>query len=440
MSASKAKISQRINALLTMAEQKNNCDFTTLVQVTITQKEKILDMATRHQTPFYLVDHNQLHANISSFLSAFDHHLPRFEAYYAIKANPHPSFLKACLKQGMGLDASSGAELQSALDQKSSSILFTGPGKTQEELELAFTNTDSITINLDSFRELEKVGTLAQAKMTMIRAGVRINTKYHGSWTKFGIPVEDLSRFWLEAQKYHYLKLEGIQFHSSFNASAAPYSMNIKTIAKHIKDNFTPEMRAQIKYFDFGGGFIPYKSEASYPSCSPQGKIIKAANDYFGKKTTFTNKYVYDDAIPVDQYALGISEAIHQYLDPLLTDCTYRCEPGRIICSNAMAVVLKVVDVKSHNTAILDGGINALGFGGERFDYSPVVNLTHPDDQEIDFTLYGSLCTPRDIWGFYCYAKQILENDIIIVLNQGAYTYSLAQNFIKPIPPVYDLD
>ena len=60
--------------------------------------------------------------------------------------------------------------------------------------------------------------------------------------------------------------------------------------------------------------------------------------------------------------------------------------------------------------------------------------------REIPFMLYGSLCTPEDIWSYYLYtASDPKEGDIVLVPFQGAYTYTLAQEFIKEIPPVLDL-
>ena len=74
------------------------------------------------------------------------------------------------------------------------------------------------------------------------------------------------------------------------------------------------------------------------------------------------------------------------------------------------------------------------------FNYVPIFNLTNFSiTKEIPFILYGSLCTPDDIWGYYFYGDKIEKNDIFLLPFQGAYTYTLAQNFIKEIPQVYNL-
>ncbi|HNX26337.1 MAG TPA: decarboxylase, partial [Phycisphaerae bacterium] len=48
--------------------------------------------------------------------------------------------------------------------------------------------------------------------------------------------------------------------------------------------------------------------------------------------------------------------------------------------------------------------------------------------------LAGSLCTPHDIWGREFWGKSIAKGDILLIPEQGAYTYSLKQEFIKPLP------
>ena len=51
----------------------------------------------------------------------------------------------------------------------------------------------------------------------------------------------------------------------------------------------------------------------------------------------------------------------------------------------------------------------------------------------------GSLCTPHDIWGYGYFGDGIQVGDVLLVPNQGAYTYSLRQEFIKPLPKSVEL-
>jgi diaminopimelate decarboxylase len=69
-----------------------------------------------------------------------------------------------------------------------------------------------------------------------------------------------------------------------------------------------------------------------------------------------------------------------------------------------------------------------------------VVNLSRPSVREIRNNIFGSLCTPDDIWGFSVFGAGIETGDILLIPDQGAYTYSLRQSFIKPKSRVVRFD
>ncbi|MBL7158960.1 alanine racemase [Candidatus Microgenomates bacterium] len=410
-----------------------------IVKYLLKKRKKILELSYRHATPFYLFDQDELTKSVMCFLNAFKTTLPQCKVFFAMKPNHHPYVIETVLKHGLGLDVSSGRELKIAINHKAQNILFSGPGKTLSELEFAVKNNATTIVNIDSFRELEKLAYITRKRKKRINAGVRIFTNHHGSWSKFGIPLAELKKIWHKAKKYSGVNLQGIQFHISWNKDATLYEKNIKEISDYLRKKCDAAMLRSIKFIDFGGGFLPSWSEGYYPWNLPQGKLIQLADEYFGKKTQFINRYFISEAIGIEEFAQKISAAIKKYLEPLIR-CEYFTEPGRIICHKAMHIVLKIVDIKNSNLAITDGGTNMVGWERFEHEYYPLINLTHPSTRrEIPFRLYGSLCTPHDIWGYYCYAKKVEEGDILLVPYQGAYAFSLARNFIKPIPKVYIL-
>src|SRR5690606_6002637 len=99
-------------------------------------------------------------------------------------------------KHGMKLDVSSGRELELALQAGADEIVFSGPGKSAEELGQIFGNEARITVHLDSFYELELLNLLATSRDTKVRAGVRVFADHFGSWGKFGIPLSELKAFY----------------------------------------------------------------------------------------------------------------------------------------------------------------------------------------------------------------------------------------------------
>jgi diaminopimelate decarboxylase len=115
-------------------------------------------------------------------------------------------------------------------------------------------------------------------------------------------------------------------------------------------------------------------------------------------------------------------------------------EPGRWISTPAMHILLQVIDKKNRGTVITDGGISMLGWERPLSEFIPVVNLSRPSVREIRKNIFGSLCTPDDIWGFSVFAAGIETGDILLIPDQGAYTYSLRQSFIKPRSRVVRFD
>ena len=177
----------------------------------------------------------------------------------------------------------------------------------------------------------------------------------------------------------------------------------------------------KIKFIDFGGGFEPYLSE---------GQIVRKEGKWPSYSVTKTSK--------IEEYAKDIGEAIKKYLDPIVS-VVYFAEPGRYICNSAMHIVLSVSDVKDDKNCILDGGVNMVGWQRFEFEYFPLINMTHRSDLERKVNMWGNLCTTWDIWGYHVYGGELLQGDVIVVPNQGALTYSLAQSFINEIPKVYKL-
>ncbi|AUX47344.1 decarboxylase [Sorangium cellulosum] len=403
------------------------------------KRAAILDAAARHRTPLYLFDGRGFAEALAAFSRAFDEHVRGHRPFYAVKSNHHPHVVEGAVRAGYGLDVSSGRELRQALQHDGCSILFSGPAKTEEDLELAVAHADRTLVHLDSFRELERLGRVTSRLGRPIRAGVRVSTAHHGAWSKFGIPLGELARCFREAQQHPLVDLQGIQLHLSWNRDASPYRRIIEDLGRCLAHDLTAEQRARLRFIDVGGGYRPHRLEGYYPTDHPLGQVISAADAHFGEDTEFVHPYYIKDSIPVDEYAREIGAAIDDHLRPIV-DCVYYTEPGRIVSTYAMHIALTVVDKKRDDLVIVDGGINMVGWEKYLQIYCPVVNVTRPADREIPVRIGGSLCDCEDVWGLRCYAEAIEEGDVLVVPFQGAYTFSVAQEFIRPIPAVCRLD
>jgi diaminopimelate decarboxylase len=426
---------RRIEQILDSPPDAEPGDFGHIVAQILQRREDILALAAQHATPLFAYDGRSFRAALAEFSGAFGRHVPRHRPFFAVKSNHHPLLAAEAAAAGYGLDVSSSRELKLALDAGAEQILFSGPAKSAADLELALAHRERVIVNLDSFRELEL---LAAVVKQPVRAGVRIHTAAHGQWSKFGIPLAELPRFWRKAADHSQVALQGIQSHLSWTHDADPYCRVIADVAGVLNEQFTAAQRQQIRFYDFGGGYRPHRLEGRYPTELPLGELIRVADEQFGETTQFAAPYYFQDSVPIAAYAETIGAALAEHLTPLAS-CDYFSEPGRVVAARAMHLVVRAIDKKQSDLVIVDGGIHMIGWERYLHVYCPVVNLTRPAKREIPIRICGSLCDPEDVLGRYCFAESIEEGDVLVLPYQGAYTWSTAHNFIREIPPVWSL-
>lgn len=373
-----------------------------------------LDIAKAFGSPLYVLETDVLARKAEQFRAAFSHRLPETAFFYAMKSNNLPHLSGHLLKHGFGLDVSSGVELSVALELGASSIIFSGPGKTIQELALAAQHPDRVLILLDSIGEAKRLTSVLEEKQTRMPVGLRLNNNPQGLWRKFGVLPEHLLSAFKEIETLGRLDFQGLQFHSSWNLNPDRQTAFIKKLGE-ILSSMPKQFLDAVKFIDIGGGYWPAQGEWLL-SNMPQNYII-------------------DPGVSIDLFAKELSSAIKAHILPLI-QCRICFEPGRWICNDAMHILIQVVDCKEKDLVITDAGGNTVGWERYETDYCPVLNLTRPSLSEKKCHILGSLCTPHDVWGYGYFGSGIKENDILMIPAQGAYTYSLRQQFIKPIPRV----
>src|SRR5450759_3703045 len=115
---------------------------------------------------------------------------------YAVKANANPALLALIFNMGLGADTVSRGEIQAALDAgcPADRIVFSGVGKTQEELVFALDL--GIFINAESEEELAAIARLRAGAHVGIRINPGVDAHTHQYITtgteenKFGIPID----------------------------------------------------------------------------------------------------------------------------------------------------------------------------------------------------------------------------------------------------------
>ncbi len=406
------------------------------------RRDVFLQTCLRHGSPLYVVEESVLLERAEQFTGAFRRVLPDVHVYYAMKSNNNAGIIKTFADAGLGMDVSSGVELRIALDSGAADIVFSGPGKTDKELTLAVENSERTKVLIDSFGELERLQRLAAQKGASVRTGVRLTTDGSGLWRKFGIPLEDLSRFLDAAKQCGCVSVQGLQFHTSWNLNPCNQVNFIARLGDTL-GKLTSEQRSMIEFIDIGGGFWPEQGEWLL---SDGASAAPASADVFGGtgfqpvlsqpgKAGPPNSRYKRPSTTIEDFAGRIAQAVRTCLFPYVS-CSICAEPGRWLCNDAMHLLLTVVDKKAKDLVITDAGTNAIGWERFETDYFPVINLSRPDLTEHECHILGSLCTPHDVWGYAYWGKDIQPGDVLLIPTQGAYTYSLRQEFIKPLPKV----
>jgi diaminopimelate decarboxylase len=396
--------------------------------------DTFIAMAERHGSPLYVFDEGALLERVAQFAAAFKETLGDIRIFYAVKSNNHPALVGSLVRSGLGLDVSSGLELELALGCNCSDIIFSGTGKTEKELLLAAGHSDRVTILMDSFGELDRLENAAAELQTRIKAGVRLNTDERGLWRKFGIPLSSLDSFMQKAAGCSHVLLGGLQFHTSWNLDPGQQVNFIARLGQSLQ-NLAQNRRELINFIDIGGGYWPPQGEWLQWAGTSKGRLHQAL---LNTRSPSTEHYKLP-ASPIATFAEKIGAAIQRHVAPYV-DCHFYAEPGRWLCNDAMHILLTVVDKKAEDLVITDGGTNIIGWERFETDYFPVINLSRPSKSEHKCFILGSLCTPHDVWGYGYFGKGIEPGDLLLIPNQGAYTYSLRQEFIKPLPEVVALN
>ena len=386
-----------------------------------------------HPLPAYVLETKVLKERARKFRAAFDGCFEHTGYYFAMKCNNYPDVAHALVKEGFGLDVSSGLELEAAIKTGTRDIVFSGPGKMDEELSLAADYKDQVIILVDSFNELSRVESISKKKNISMSIGVRLTTQSTGLWRKFGILPERLGEFWDITQNMSHIKLKGLQFHTSWNLSPEAQITFIKYLSG-IFSQLPSKFKKQLKFIDIGGGYWPEVGEWLRHEGTREG----VAEKLVGKNHENPLRHYRQTSVSIETFAEKLGEATQHFFSELFP-IRICFEPGRWIVTDAMHLLLSVVDKKAEDLVITDAGTNTIGWERYETDYCPILNLTRPMLTEKECLVLGSLCTPHDVWGGSYWGENIQIGDVLMIPAQGAYTYSLRQNFIKPLPEVISI-
>ncbi len=360
-------------------------------------------LAREFKTPLYVYSRERIVAAYEAYRAAFSPVPHRI--CYALKANSSLHILKIFASLGAGADIVSGGELRQALRAgfKPADIVFSGVGKTDDELALGLTEGIG-EFNVESESELRRLSALAAARGVQASITLRVNPdvdpKSHPYIStglrenKFGVPIEEAARILRDARALPGLVVSGVQCHiGSQLRDLEPATEAVRAIAS-LSRTLLAEGFA-LKTIDMGGGLGVNYDGAGAPS-------------------------------PEELTALVLPQIQDLGLKLLL-------EPGRSLIARAGALLTRVIAVKTNGARrffITDAGMNDLLRPSLYSAYHEIVNLSAPDETPlVTADIVGPVCESGDFFARARTIQESKEGDLLTILDAGAYGFSMASNY-----------
>ncbi|WP_027235129.1 diaminopimelate decarboxylase [Leisingera caerulea] len=373
----------------------------------------ISEIAAAVGTPFYVYSTATLLRHFRLFDEALEgtDHLVCF----AMKAASNQAILKTLAQAGAGMDVVSQGEYlrAKAAGVPGDRIVFSGVGKTAEEIRVALTGGIR-QFNVESEPEMEVISAVAQELGTKAPITIRVNpdvdAKTHAkiatgkSENKFGIPIARAKEVYARAAALPGLEVVGIDVHiGSQLTDLDPFRLAYQKVAE-----LTETLRAEghnIRRLDLGGGLgIPYERSNSAPPLPVEyGQMVKETLGHLG--------------------------------------CEIEIEPGRLIAGNAGQLVSKVIYVKSgegRDFLILDAAMNDLIRPAMYEAHHDIIPVSEPaaGTESQTYDIVGPVCETGDTFAKQRGLPPLAAGDLVAFRSAGAYGAVMASEYnSRPLIP-----
>ena len=151
----------------------------------------VQSLLREYGSPLFVISEDILRKLYRNFYASFSGPGVDTRIAYSYKTNYLPAVCAIMHEEGAWAEVVSGMEysLARSLGVPGNSIIFNGPHKTREELNLAL--AEGAVVTVDGFDDLARVEEVANSLPQASRIGIRINFK-HGPipWTKFGFSYD----------------------------------------------------------------------------------------------------------------------------------------------------------------------------------------------------------------------------------------------------------
>ncbi len=367
----------------------------------------LIALAEKFGTPLYVYSANQITHRFQLFQQAFAHR--PHTICYAVKANSSLAILRLLALQGAGFDIVSGGELErvrKAHPPALQKVVFSGVGKQTWEIDLAL-RANILLFNVESEAELHLLAARATALGKVARFALRVNPDVFAethpyistglSEHKFGIDIKAARAIYRAAKKYKSLDPAGVSVHiGSQIRNVDPFAAALARVTALIAD--LRKDGHNIRYVDAGGGL---------------------GIDY--------GTHHFDPDKQVEKYAEALAKGLAKEPAHLLL------EPGRFIVAQAGALLTRVLYVKKNGSktfVITDAAMNDLIRPALYHAHHEIIPVKQPAGKSsLTADVVGPVCESGDFFARDRVLPTIKPNDLVVLLDAGAYGMSQTSNY-----------
>lgn len=363
------------------------------------------------RTPFYIYDLSTLKRRYRDLVAALP---PQVGVYYAVKANPSLRLVQELTTLGAGMDIASSGELDVAklLGVPGNRILFTGPAKTDIELEASL-RYGLQSINVESLSEAHRLDFLASRLGIRQPILLRVNAQFEihdadaavqlgGGAQKFGVDEEQLDHTLPKLLALPNLDLRGVHVFAATGVLDAALLVEYTRRIFELVTRLEKDYQRCFPIVDLGGGLgVDYRK---FPG----------------------------EELDLDCYAGNLGNLIEEFQ---FTEKAIVLELGRYLVGEAGTYVVRVLDLKHSrgtNYAIVDGGTNHFRRPvAVRQDHPVSLLLPRRDSvnqqaSHLTYAIGGPLCTSIDLIARAARLPALHEGDILALHKAGAYGLTMS--------------
>ena len=361
-------------------------------------------LAAQHGTPLVVVDHDVIRANYA----AFRRHLPKVQAYYAVKANPDPAIVRTLYRAGASFDVASLQEFMlvhrniehlPASEQQDfiwDKIIYANPVKPKETLQALDRYKPLVTA--DSRLELQKIREHAPHAGVVIRLRVPNTGSMVELSSKFGCDPGDAVDL-IDAAFGMGLTVEGLSFHVGSQCTNFLNFVQALNMAAAVMNEARSRGRT-LTILDIGGGFpAPY----------------------------------HRDVKPFEELAARINAEIDRLFPESIQIIA---EPGRFLVATAVTAVARIIGKTRRDGKTcyyIDDSVYHT-YSGIIFDHCQYHLKALRDGPTEICAVFGQTCDGLDTISLSEELPDLALDDLVHAENIGAYA-SASATYVNGFPP-----